>query len=644
MRLPLINKPNYRIRVTKPVLYRYFAFLAVSIISLMVLACNNGVEKVNKDDLTKPITTVSPRGGLYNSPQTITLSCIDTGSKGCDKTYYAINKDDSFTEIDARNQNIIIDSTSTVSFYSIDTHGNVEDKKTELYIIDSQLPVTGSILEFSEVTSSSIKVSWNIANDNVTDPKNLEYQLYSSVSNNLDTVENVLNNGIPAAPPTNNINSIVVNNLNNAQLYYWNVLVTDQAGNKAAYTESSHATLAKGIFDVLFADNGQLVGHDGGYGSSIEILGDNIFVAGINNDAALWRYDLSGNLDQSFGQNGLLNFGGEGVTSIALSHTSKIILGGAAVWQVDPTIQSLDTEFGPNSDGMFTDLNAAGGNVSLDIVRSMVVDNSGNIVLTGGSVNSSNNYDMVIWRLTPTGKLDSAFGPSGQGYFVHNNAGGGDDMDIGRSTNIDTQGKILVVGESNNGLDYDMIIWRYDPATNSLDSNFANGGVFSHHNAAGGNGNDRAFSVVANERQIFVVGDSYNGADYDTVIWCYDLNTNRLDPSFANNGIFVFDSANGGTSDDHAYFVAFDNNANLVIAGSSHKNQTTVATIWRFNLEENSLDSAFAINGVFTSNSIPSDSYYSQARAVKVDNNGGIYVMGVEYDNSQRNFFVWRIN
>ena len=37
---------------------------------------------------TPPTTTASPPGGIYNSAQSVTLTCTDWSGSGCDKTYY----------------------------------------------------------------------------------------------------------------------------------------------------------------------------------------------------------------------------------------------------------------------------------------------------------------------------------------------------------------------------------------------------------------------------------------------------------------------------------------------------------------------------------------------------------------------------
>jgi LysM repeat protein len=94
-------------------------------------------------DNTPPTTLASPDHGIYNTNQTVTLTCSDAGS-GCSKTYYTTNGDTPTTSSAEYTSAISITSTATLKFFSTDSNGNEESVNTETYTIDKDAPtVTG---------------------------------------------------------------------------------------------------------------------------------------------------------------------------------------------------------------------------------------------------------------------------------------------------------------------------------------------------------------------------------------------------------------------------------------------------------------------------------------------------------------------
>lgn len=105
------------------------------------------------------------------------------------------------------------------------------------------------------------------------------------------------------------------------------------------------------------------------------------------------------------------------------------------------------------------------------------------------------------------GDFDDTFGPNGQGFLAY-------DLpyvsESGQSVAWTPDGKIVVVGYRSRvfGGDEDLAVWRLQ-ADGSLDPNFGNNGVFTHHNAAGGDSIDIGFGVaLTSDSKIVVVGYS----------------------------------------------------------------------------------------------------------------------------------------
>jgi uncharacterized delta-60 repeat protein len=245
-------------------------------------------------------------------------------------------------------------------------------------------------------------------------------------------------------------------------------------------------------------------------------------------DMVIWRYNSNGTLDTSFNGTGIVvhhNAAGgykddEG-NSIYVDTTGKIYVTGYSsngsnydmvIWRYNSN-GTLDTSF--NGTGIVVH-----NGVADDEGRSIYVDSTGKIYVTGYSWTSSGNYDMVIWRYNSNGTLDTSF--NGTGIVVHHNAAGGNSHDEGNSIYIDTTGKIYVTGFSKNSSgNEDMVIWRYN-SDGSLDTSFGNGGIVVHNNAAGGAVHDEGNSIyVDSTGKIYVTGFSWNGRNLDMVIWKY---------------------------------------------------------------------------------------------------------------------------
>jgi len=97
-------------------------------------------------DSTAPTTTASPAGGTYTSSQNITLTCDDGTGSGCATTYYTTNGSTPTTGSTVYAAAISITANTTLKFFSVDSAGNNESVKTEIYTInipgDTTAPTT----------------------------------------------------------------------------------------------------------------------------------------------------------------------------------------------------------------------------------------------------------------------------------------------------------------------------------------------------------------------------------------------------------------------------------------------------------------------------------------------------------------------
>ena len=297
--------------------------------------------------------------------------------------------------------------------------------------------------------------------------------------------------------------------------------------------------------------------------------------------------------------------------------------GGSGGSGYSPAIGELDTSF--NGTGFVVHNNAAGGNIH-DEGNSIYVDSNGKIYVTGCSVNRNGDLDMVIWRYDEEGKLDKTFGEGG--IVVHDKAAGGKGDDEGNAIYVDSNGKIYVTGYSYNGRDKDMVIWRYN-SDGSIDKTFGEGGIVVHDKAAGGKGDDVGYSIyVDNRERIYVTGYSYNGRDYDMVIWRYNSD-GSIDKTFGKGGIVVDNSAAGANGYDYGASINVDNKGRIYVTGysASEKTRRGDMVIWRYN-EEGKLDKTFGRTGRVIYNIPIPNNIFSFGLSTYIDRGGNIYVTG----------------
>ncbi len=364
---------------------------------------------------------------------------------------------------------------------------------------------------------------------------------------------------------------------------------------------------AKGELDESFGEGGIVVDHnaaggnrsDEGYSIYVDKKG-RVYVTGYSvnrngdNDMVIWRYNKEGKLDKSFGDGGIV---------------------------VD---------------------NGAAGGKGDDVGISIYVDKKGRVYVTGYSRNRNGDNDMVIWRYNKEGKLDKSFGDGG--IVVDNNAAGGKGDDEGISIYVDKKGRVYVTGYSRNrNGDYDMVIWRYNEE-GKLDKSFGDGGIVVDNNAAGGKGWDWGNSIYVDKKgRVYVTGYSRNrNGDYDMVIWRYN-EEGKLDKSFGEGGIVVYNNAAGGKGDDVGISIYVDKKGRVYVTGySMNRNGDYDMVIWRYN-EEGKLDKSFGEGGIVVDNNAAGGKGDDEGNSIYVDEKGRIYVTGYSRNrNGDADMAIWR--
>jgi uncharacterized delta-60 repeat protein len=285
---------------------------------------------------------------------------------------------------------------------------------------------------------------------------------------------------------------------------------------------------------------------------------------GSNNDFALVRYTTNGALDLTFGTGGIvttpIGSGSDLGFSVAIQTDGNIVVAGVSsngsnndFALVRYTMNgALDLTFGTG--GIVT--TPIGG--ADDQGQSVAIQTDGKLVVAGSSYNDG--YDFALMRYTTNGALDLTFGTGG---IVTTDFGSGSN-DQAFSVAIQTDGNIVVAGSSIiNGSYPDFALVRHT-TNGALDLTFGSGGIVT---TDFGSLHDQAYSVaIQTDGKLVVAGQSYIGSNWDFALVRYITN-GSLDLTFGSGGIVTTPV---GSYTDEAYSVAIQTDGKIVVAGGTN--------------------------------------------------------------------------
>ncbi|GIK39657.1 MAG: hypothetical protein BroJett011_34900 [Chloroflexota bacterium] len=370
-----------------------------------------------------------------------------------------------------------------------------------------------------------------------------------------------------------------------------------------------------GDLDPTFGNDGVVTTTIGSqsFGRAVVLQPDGkIVVAGYSGGSqafALARYNSNGNLDDAFGNGGIvtttIGYGGQG-NNIILQSDGKIVVAGyssdgfkdsftLARYTITGT---LDNEFGKG--GVIT---TPIGNSSAT-KHGIAIQSDSKIVMAGYHQDGSQQV-IALTRHTITGSLDSNFGNSG---IVTTSIGSNV---YGRDVAVQPDGKILVTGSSDSSL----VLICY---TNSgdLDNIFGKGGIVTTSIGSTSWGED---VVLQSDGKILVAGTISSSGKSTFALVRYTI-TGSLDSTFGSAGVVT--TSIGSTAIGWA--AAVQPNNKIVVTGPVADGIQQVFGLVRYN-GHGSLDTTFGNNGIVTTTL---DNYpYSLDVAVQPDD-GRILVIG----------------
>jgi uncharacterized delta-60 repeat protein len=316
--------------------------------------------------------------------------------------------------------------------------------------------------------------------------------------------------------------------------------------------------------------NGVAVQDDG----KIVVAGWTIGTNTTGPDFALARYNTDGSLDISFGVDGLVttdwSSNQDYANAVAIQADGKIVAAGyarvsgnwvIALARYNPDDGSLDAFFG--TDGLVTL-----GILSWDEANAIAIQTDGKIVIAGGTY--TGNYftgrDFVVARFLTGGSLDLSFGAGG--YVT---TGFGTPWDRAYGVAIQTDGKIVAVGDARTLSPWREIAMARYNTDGSLDPSFGIGGLvttdFDFRTAS-------AYDVAIQDDGKIVVGGEADGGQpwgRDFILARFNT-TGSPDPDFGIGGYVTTDFSN---TTDIGFGVDIQADGKIVLAGYTNSGSPT---------------------------------------------------------------------
>jgi len=277
--------------------------------------------------------------------------------------------------------------------------------------------------------------------------------------------------------------------------------------------------------------------------------------------------------------------------------------------------------------------------VGADYGRKLAVQPDGKILIAG-AINNGLNNDFAVVRYNVDGTLDASFDGDGK---VITPIGSSDDAAVDIA--LQSDGRIILAGYSYNGIRNKFALVRYN-GDGSLDNSFEGDGIVVSDFNTTLNEEAYALALLA-DGKILVAGitshtkTDHIGMNADFTLVRYNAD-GTLDASFDGDGMVWTDFADGY---DYPYNVFVQSDGKIILAGmrgiilSSGSFDYDFAVI-RYN-PDGSIDNAFGTNGKVTT-AVGTRSDYMKDAALGAD--GKIVLVGEVYNGSKFQFGIVRYN
>ena len=257
----------------------------------------------------------------------------------------------------------------------------------------------------------------------------------------------------------------------------------------------------------------------------------------------------------------------------------------------------------------------------------VAIQDDGKIVVLGYS-NNSRNEDVLLARYNSDGSPDKSFGTGG--FVLYD--GGGNDRGLGLVLQDD--GKILATGFTYAGRQRDVLLLRYD-VNGTLDTMFGTGGAVTY--SSPDSATDIGFGVAAQpDGGIIVVGETANRTSQDALVLRYTP-AGSIDTRFGTGGVFTY----GGTGMDRGFAAAIQQDKKIIVAGSTVVKNKDDVLVFRLN-PDGTMDKSFGPGGAVTFSGAGDNPDYGNC--VTLQSDGKIVVSGAVSNGGAFDVLLLRYN
>jgi uncharacterized delta-60 repeat protein len=271
--------------------------------------------------------------------------------------------------------------------------------------------------------------------------------------------------------------------------------------------------------------------------------------------------------------------------------------------------------------------------------NSVTVDAQGRI-LVFGVTEGVGGTDFALIRVNPDGTRDTTFGPLGSNGFVTKDLSG--DIEFAGTVALDSQARIVLGGTARVGGDFDFGVVRYD-ANGVLDTSFSGDG--QHNVDFTPVGSDQDFGsamVIDSQGRIVLAGRTQQPTLHDFAL--ARLNSDGSYDTTFGPGVAPSDQGRVttpiGTSDDQASSLTIDPQGRIIAAGSADVASLRQFAVARYN-PDGSLDTTFSGDGKQITE-IEGLGDGESAHTVVVDSHGRIVLAGQSGEPGARNYALAR--